>query len=167
MKWYKVCTDSAGNLISASLIDPSEAEREVEEKGTHLVEAEDVHSAYTLAYKRHLESQRAAQRERRARYRREGKCPYCGRELEPNYMFTRCGVCREGVEKSRDRAKNTPGTSPPSKKAAHAALRAERDAAARYQALHDAQEALSTKSMDAFIKWLDDEMKKAKGKIRA
>jgi hypothetical protein len=117
-------------------------------KRTFFVEADNDAGAKALAYQLYREAQKRGQRNRRARYLSEGRCPECGDKPEP--PFKRCVACRTS---NRHHHKHGRPTAP--KSVAIAAKRKSREDAVRLATFKDVLRAWHTKSAKSFLVWLE------------
>jgi hypothetical protein len=159
--WWRVELTADGTVASCVAV---ETKPETPDGAVVYVLAETEKLARYKAYKLR---QKLIQRERRARYRADGKCQ-CGRELD-DPEFKKCTLCRQRNEVHRARSD---GKLPPLKPGEKGARIQERRLELRDMVRLEVLLEVSTKLLNCrsnreFKQWLEDAIRKAGGKSRA
>jgi hypothetical protein len=128
-----------------------------------LAETEDV-----ARFKAYKERQKVVQRERRERYRSEGKCAWCGRDREEP-QFNKCRVCRERNRVHRARSDGKlPPLKPGEKGARIQERRLELRDMVRLEVLLEVTRTLmELRDVRAFRAWLSGQIKGMGGRDKA
>jgi hypothetical protein len=160
--WWRVELTADGTVASCVAVD---MKPETHDGAVVYVLAVDEDAARHKAYKLR---QKLVQRDRRARYRADGKCAWCGRDREEP-KFNKCQVCRERNRVHRARCDGKiPPAEPGEKGARMQERRLElRDMVRLEVLLEVARKLMELRDVRAFREWLSREIKAAGGRDKA